>query len=291
MAESTTCTNDNCEIITQSKQCVEYIIRMNIPESSEEREYISLQEIVTKHEEKELKETGICGKCNAETMVEREILKAPDTLLVQVNRRTESGKNNLPITCKDGEVKVKEKGVLTRYKVKGVIAHKGEEGESGHYVCNILGNAKMGNKWYQIDDAEIKSEVIARKTNQEGTIFMMRKIKQKNTEYRPQSTTDQRTYADKMKTNIIHHDLVRMNENRPKTYMTNVMYTPYQYQNNQGRAVREAYPNWNYQQRQNQQYRYSSPYSSQPKSRDTKDIPCKYFKNGTCRYGGINMPV
>ena len=138
---------------------------------------INLQQVADK-----ITNNGVyeCPECNNDGTETKEITKAPQLLILQVNRRSLDGtKIKTAIKCPSGCINISEHGKELRYKVCGVIIHKGEEIEKGHYVYNYLKEDK--EKWTLIDDDRIYTED-TRKHNTEGTIFMLSKITKSTTD-------------------------------------------------------------------------------------------------------------
>ena len=112
-----TCNNEECVMITHSEKSEELINVMTIPDTHNET--TSLQEIINQHTAKH-QETQ-CHMCGMSGTIKKEIIKAPNRMIIQVNRVTTEGKNNADILCKAGTVIVKEKEKRIKYQVDGVL--------------------------------------------------------------------------------------------------------------------------------------------------------------------------
>ena len=104
----------------------------------------------------------------------KEIKEAPSLLLIEIPRVTESGnKTNTRIKETPKCVTINENGRNIKYNVTGVIIHKGEESESGHYVLNYLN--PNTRRWEQIDNHRIIDAKNFETENQQGVVYILTK--------------------------------------------------------------------------------------------------------------------
>ena len=75
------------------------------------------------------------------------------------------------------------------YRVEAVISHKGNA-ENGHYVCNIYEKYREG-EWTQFDNQNLWPDTVARKSNEGGTLFILRRM--------PKTTLKKLTQTEQIK--------------------------------------------------------------------------------------------
>ena len=167
MTHTITCSNSKCSM-TRQDLLNEHI---NIISDLKNGRKASLQQLanrLTFHEE-----PNVCAKCKSKVKETKEIIKAPEYLIIQVDRIPSNGmKINTEIKCPDGEVMIYECGKKLKYTAMGVIIHKGTAAQNGHYVYNHYIEAE--HKWVQVDDDKI-SEEDQRQQNTDGTIYILKR--------------------------------------------------------------------------------------------------------------------
>ena len=165
-----TCSNKYCSLMKQEFKATEHINIINDVKGGKE---INLQTIVDKISYSE--RIDKCVKCKSRATKTKEIIKAPQKLLIQVERVLENGsKINTDIRCPDRKLFITANGIKLRYKVRGVIIHLGDGTKNGHYVCNYYDEEKLA--WVQIDDDNI-SKFDMREQNIKGTVYILEKEK------------------------------------------------------------------------------------------------------------------
>ena len=93
-----------------------------------------------------------CPHCESTTVVfKNRFHRAPEVLVVQLNRSKPSGKKDQTEVKKSGDILFGKESALEKYDLKAVLCHKGENTETGHYTTY----AKHGNIWYHFNDHSV----------------------------------------------------------------------------------------------------------------------------------------
>ena len=91
-------------------------------------------------------------------------------------RHTDEGdKVETIVTHKYDHVAIKTNNEIVKYGAIGTIIHRGTQGSNGHYVYNRFN--EITNEWEQIDDQLIITGRNSAKENNQGTIFILQKLK------------------------------------------------------------------------------------------------------------------
>ena len=106
-----------------------------------------------------------CSKCRTKQPAQRktEIVYGPKILAMQLKRFKVTNKNNFTTISKLKRKVIFQKtlalpttlssiGMTSKYQLKGVIEHRGETAENGHYVAYV----RKGNQWMELDDDKAK---------------------------------------------------------------------------------------------------------------------------------------
>ena len=166
-AQATTCSNEKCSLRQQEQLLQEHINLINISNYRQ----ITLQQIVDNISYRN--KATRCHKCKALGTDSKMILKAPKHLIIQVTR----GSQITEVRNPTGAVEINENEKTVRYKVTGVIIHKGEVTRlksNGHYTCNIYNEAQ--ERYIQIDDHAISvCDDVMMEENTQGSIYFLKK--------------------------------------------------------------------------------------------------------------------
>ena len=169
LAASQECSNPDCEtmnITTRVKR------NLSNPNTRDRTKADTIQNII----EKSLKTEDIyCEKCLETAKVSFKIIKAPDILCVHYPRTFENGEKLETKIGSPNSIQIQENQKNIEYEVKAIIIHKGTESGSGHYVCNVFNEEK--NLWIQIDDHKIIEKRDIKEENQDGVIYLLKKVK------------------------------------------------------------------------------------------------------------------
>ena len=167
------CHNNKCEALKSELRKITNLIHPEFTESTEHQEY-TIQEILNKYMLEN--ETKPCLSCNHLCEISKEIQIAPETIIIEIPKGAplEAKRKSL---VKDATklIKISQNGDEIEYKVAGIVIHKGEETETGHYVMNRYNQSK--EKWEQFDDHLIIHEKNFEKENEEGVLYILNKIK------------------------------------------------------------------------------------------------------------------
>ena len=175
------CTNRECELVstTQRKKS-----NTNATSTTKGIDKIELQDLINEHL---LRGTEVCSACHQDSNITKEIEKAPNTLVIDIPRHTDEGeKIETEVVHSRDRIFIYEKEVKVEYQVVGVIIHRGNQGQNGHYIYNQYDYANR--IWKQIDDNMIHIGNEYASENKQGTIFILRKL-EKTEEYRKRSTS------------------------------------------------------------------------------------------------------
>ena len=169
------CHNNQCEVLKSESRRVSNLIHPEFNESEENKEY-NIQGILDKYMSENEKKP--CQFCNQECEITKEIQIAPPTIIIdipKVRSQEVKGKSLVKDASETMKIALNEKEI--EYKVAGVIIHKGEETETGHYVMNRYNHTKQ--RWEQFDDHQILLGENFEKSNEEGMIYILNKVKTK----------------------------------------------------------------------------------------------------------------
>ena len=93
-----------------------------------------------------------CPHCESTNVViKNRFHRAPEVLVVQLNRSKPSGKKDQTEVKKSGDILFGKESALEKYDLKAVLCHQGENTETGHYTTY----AKHGNIWYHFNDHSV----------------------------------------------------------------------------------------------------------------------------------------
>ena len=168
--QKTECKNPECQATTISPKT-----KTNINETYNTygKEKLDLQtlvdELLTQNEE-------VCPHCHQDAKTIKTLEKAPKYFILSLPRHNEEGeKIETMITHKADHIAIKTNNEIIKYGAIGTIIHRGTQGSSGHYIYNQF-NEKT-NEWEQIDDHVIISGKKAAHENNQGSIFILQKLK------------------------------------------------------------------------------------------------------------------
>ena len=258
ICKTITCKNPKCDIMSIQQRESKIITLTDIQEIKKE---ISLHNLVQNYTSKDKEKT--CNNCQMPTEITYEIMKAPEILIIQTPRVTESGeKITTEIKANDRYISLKEKQSTIKYAVKSVIIHRGTFSNNGHYVANLYNEEKKS--WSQIDDHNIDISDQVKMENRNGQLYILLRTEEKNYEkYQAERNVQEleRKYED---------DIGRVS--------SILKYIPNRNQqtkrNNEQNAIKnESIFNGYYR----QQSRDINP--------KTETIPCKYYKTNNCKKG------
>ena len=244
---NTICTNPDCEMMSVQTKMLKNGYTSAV---DTHRNRITLQEIINSEILKS--EETVCTTCLQEAEVKYNTIKAPELLLIHYPRNLDDGeKVRTTVTNPNKILELKEKDGIIKYRIKGVMIHRGNEIGSGHYVLNSYDQIK--DEWLQIDDSKVIENNQVKGENGQGVVFIFRRVKNENTNYET--------------------------SNKPNKPSRTNYYTYYpqngkrDYYNNEG---------------QSQHGRTSPKYKNKrdkSQGKDTSEIPCKYYKNNECEIG------
>ena len=143
------------------------------------------------------------------------------------------------IGCSTGTVEIREnRQRKVPYYVSGVITHEGDVGVNGHYVCTHF--VEDEKKWLTIDNHEVLNKDLKyiKETNEQGTIFILRKKESNTTKISPKVANDPLTAAS---TSSEDRDVPdTRNTLQPDTNDNEVTKTNTEKANTEGVQLREA---------------------------------------------------
>ena len=194
--ETMKCSNKDCTILST---CTRRKSHTNEIHSMNGIDRIDIQNIIDEHL---LEREIVCPNCHETAKVHKKIEKAPNTLIISLSRHTEEGeKIETDVENRGESLIVYEGEQKVEYRVSGVIIHRGNQGQNGHYIYNHYN----GKEWVQMDDHIININRHPEE-NRQGAIFLLRKMNQEqlhdtNNPYEEKVTNRSQQDHSKYKTN------------------------------------------------------------------------------------------
>ena len=308
-----TCKNPNCDYLETQHKESQWI---NIAEGADERQQINFKEMI---EECVLKtQTSQCQGCKQPTTKKKEILKAPETLILKVPRTVNMGeKTKTTVTSYTGNVRIKEKNESILYGISSVVIHRGQGTQNGHYVTNHFNESRQ--EWEQIDDDRIIQSRNIKEETGNGLLFIFKKLEDEGrydrqskyyesrkhdyNKHQEQVNNSNKTYEPNRKAQNHENRYPQQSENQWQIYhrKRNRNTQKYDNYNKQGywSYYRHEQPD---EMERNKKYRHPEKYPEQSKGPDNPtsrystnglseqldqsnyvNKPCRFFKHGICR--------
>ena len=232
--------------------------------------------------------------------------KAPQLLIIQTPRAAnDQTKRKTKIPVPNNQILIRENGKEIKYTLNGVIIHKGEQSQNGHYVYNTF--AAEEDRWIMIDDERVNTDNVENQ-NEDGTVFILTKeepvkqsdgknrnyqrgyIKQDNT-YHPHSSNLNRGLKDTNQTTNQHANVEKTNTDQVKVKASIHNTNEVSSRRKDTRSENEQYKNTNIRRKQYERYTENSMCDDRSRNTQntTKRSVYKQYesKDGQCRPGDI----